>query len=103
MAFSRRKQRPLALLARGGVAVLCGWVFCVPVSAQDKYPGKVIRVLTSSPGSNHDWGARIVAQELTPRIGQRVIVENRGAISSEIVAKESPPDGYTLQIGRAHV
>ena len=67
-----------------------------PVCAQDKYPGKVIRILTAAPGSNHDWGARIVAQELTPRIGQRVIVENRGSISNEIVAKDSPPDGYTL-------
>ena len=64
--------------------------------AQEKYPSKIIRVLTATPGSNHDWGARVVAQELTPRIGQRVIVENRGAISSEIVAKDTPPDGYTL-------
>ncbi len=66
------------------------------VLAQDKYPGKIIRILTASTGSNHDWGARMVAQELAPRIGQRVIVENRGAISSEIVAKDTPPDGYTL-------
>jgi tripartite-type tricarboxylate transporter receptor subunit TctC len=64
--------------------------------AQEKYPSKVIRILTAAPGSNHDWGARVVAQELTPRIGQRVIVENRGAISSEIIAKDTPPDGYTL-------
>ena len=64
--------------------------------AQDKYPSKVIRVLTATPGSNHDWGARVVAQELTPRIGQRVIVENRGSISTEIIAKDTPPDGYTL-------
>ena len=64
--------------------------------AQEKYPTKVIRILTATPGSNHDWGARVVAQELTPRIGQRVIVENRGSISSEIVAKDTPPDGYTL-------
>jgi tripartite-type tricarboxylate transporter receptor subunit TctC len=64
--------------------------------AQEKYPSKIIRVLTATPGSNHDWGARVVAQELTPRIGQRVIVENRGAISSEIIAKDTPPDGYTL-------
>jgi len=64
--------------------------------AQEKYPGKVIRVLTATPGSNHDWGARVVAQELTPRIGQRVIVENRGSISTEIIAKDTPPDGYTI-------
>lgn len=64
--------------------------------AQDKYPSKIIRVLTATPGSNHDWGARVVAQELTPRIGQRVIVENRGSLSTEIVARDTPPDGYTL-------
>ena len=64
--------------------------------AQDKYPAKVIRILTATPGSNHDWGARVVAQELTPRIGQRVIVENRGSISVEIVAKDTPADGYTI-------
>ncbi len=64
--------------------------------AQDKYPTKVIRILTATPGSNHDWGARITAQELAPRIGQRVIVENRGSISSEIVARDTAPDGYTL-------
>jgi tripartite-type tricarboxylate transporter receptor subunit TctC len=66
------------------------------VLAQDKYPSKIIRVLTANTGSNHDWGARMVAQELTPRIGQRVIVENRGAISSEIIARDTSPDGYTL-------
>ena len=60
------------------------------------FPEKVIRVLTATPGSNHDWGARIVAQELTLRIGQRVIVENRGSLSTEIVARDTPPDGYTL-------
>ena len=64
--------------------------------AQDKYPSKVIRVLTATPGSNHDWGARVVAQELTPRIGQRVIVENRGSMSTEIIAKDTAPDGYTI-------
>lgn len=64
--------------------------------AQEKYPSKVIRILTATPGSNHDWGARITAQELTPRVGQRVIVENRGSIAVEIVARDTPPDGFTL-------
>jgi tripartite-type tricarboxylate transporter receptor subunit TctC len=64
--------------------------------AQDKFPTRVIRIVTAAPGSNHDWGARLTAHELAPRIGQRVIVENRGSISVEYVAKEAPPDGYTL-------
>jgi tripartite-type tricarboxylate transporter receptor subunit TctC len=63
--------------------------------SQDKYPSRVIRIVTATPGSNHDWGARLTAQELTPRIGQRVIVENRGTISIE-VTKDAPPDGYTV-------
>jgi tripartite-type tricarboxylate transporter receptor subunit TctC len=66
------------------------------VHAQDKFPSRVIRIVTAAPGSNHDWGARLAAHELAPRIGQRVIVENRGSISVEYVAKEAPPDGYTL-------
>ncbi len=93
---ARGRQRGIwvaALLAFAGQCAL----------AQEKYPSKVIRVLTAAPGSNHDWGARIAAQELTPRIGQRVIVENRGSISVELVAKDTPPDGYTLLFYGAYV
>lgn len=77
---------------------LAGMLLLAPhlLYGQDKYPSKVIRVVTATPGSNHDWGARTVAQELTPRVGQRVIVENRGSIAVELVAKDTPPDGYTL-------
>jgi tripartite-type tricarboxylate transporter receptor subunit TctC len=84
--------------SRAARACLVGMLILGPhaVLAQDKYPSKVIRVLTATPGSNHDWGARITAQELTPRIGHRVIVENRGSIAVELVAKDTPPDGYTL-------
>ena len=77
----------LAAIALGGAAFAC---------AQDKFPSRVIRIVTAAPGSNHDWGARLTAHELALRIGQRVIVENRGSISVEYVAKEAPPDGYTL-------
>jgi tripartite-type tricarboxylate transporter receptor subunit TctC len=66
------------------------------VIGQDKYPSKIIRIDTAAPGSNHDWGARLTAQELTPRIGQRVIVENRGSIAVEHVARDAPADGYTV-------
>lgn len=80
------------------------WIVCVAMLlvrgevayGQDKYPGKVIRIVTATPGSNHDWGARLTAQELSPRIGQPVIVENRGSIAVEHVAKEAAADGYTV-------
>ncbi len=88
----------MMLTPRAAWAFLVGMLILGPqaVLGQDKYPSKVIRVLTATPGSNHDWGARIVAQELTPRIGHRVIVENRGSIAVEQIAKDTPPDGYTL-------
>jgi len=70
---------------------LCG---ASMVSAQN-YPNKVVRIVTAAPGSNNDWGARIIAQELNRSFGQSVIVENRGGVAVEVTAK-APPDGYTL-------
>ena len=82
------------------LAVVCCAAVCLLTSvstlqAQDAFPTKVIRIVTSAPGSNNDWGARLIAQELTPRLGQQVIVENRGSIGVEVVVK-SPPDGHTI-------
>jgi len=78
-----------ALLA---VAMLLG---ATPALAQDGYPAKVIRIITSAPGSNNDWGARLLGDEISPGLGHRLIVENRGGVAAEVVAK-SPPDGYTM-------
>jgi tripartite-type tricarboxylate transporter receptor subunit TctC len=65
---------------------------------KDAYPSKIIRILTAATGSNNDIGARVLAQELTPALGQRVIVDNRATpINIETVAK-SPPDGHTLLV-----
>jgi tripartite-type tricarboxylate transporter receptor subunit TctC len=69
---------------------------CAPAAAQDAYPAKLVRIITSAAGSNNDWGARLVAQELTPRMGQQFIVENRGSAGVEHVARDAPADGYTL-------
>jgi tripartite-type tricarboxylate transporter receptor subunit TctC len=63
--------------------------------AQNAYPSKIVRIVTSAPGSNNDWGARLLGDEISPSLGHRVIVENRGGLAAEVVAK-SPPDGYTL-------
>jgi tripartite-type tricarboxylate transporter receptor subunit TctC len=65
------------------------------VQAQAPYPSKIIRVVTSAPGSNNDWASRLVGEAMTPTLGQRIIVENRGGLAVDVVAK-APPDGYTL-------
>ena len=51
------------------------------------------------PGGGVDLSARLVADSLSAKLGQQVVVENRpgatGTIGSDYVAK-SPADGYTL-------
>ena len=59
------------------------------------WPAKPIRIVTVAPGSANDIVARLIAQELRPALGQTVIVDNRGTIAAEIVAR-APVDGYTL-------
>jgi len=87
-------QRFWLLTARCAVALLCvsraGW-------AQENYPNKLVRVVTLAPGGGSDVVARLIAPVLTEALGQQVIVENRGSIAAEIVAK-APADGYTLLV-----
>jgi len=59
------------------------------------FPNRFIRIITTEAGSGNDFTARVLAQALPESLGQNVIVDNRGNISGEIVAR-STPDGYTL-------
>lgn len=70
------------------------------LAAEPDYPVRPLRIVTGFPaGGNTDIIARAMAQKLTERVGQQVIVENRpGAgsmIGTDYVAKATP-DGYTL-------
>ena len=65
-----------------------------------EYPTKSIKIVVGfAPGGGSDFIARIVAQRLTPKLGQTVYVENRpgagGNLGAE-VALRSAGDGYTL-------
>ena len=64
------------------------------------FPSKPVRILVPyAAGGGTDMLARVIAQELVPRFGQQVIVENRaggsGIIGIEAVARAAP-DGYTV-------
>ena len=81
------------------VASLCAVLAAAPSLAQD-FPNRPIRIIVPfSAGGAVDGPTRVVAQELTKRLGQQVVVDNRpgagATIGSEAVAK-SAPDGYTL-------
>ena len=67
------------------------------------YPSKSVRVIVGfSPGGPTDQITRIVADELSKKLGQPFVVENRvggnGTIAAQAVIA-SPADGYTLLVG----
>src|SRR5690349_8817153 len=63
--------------------------------AQD-YPAKPVRIVTSGAGGASDTLARVVAQGISPPLGQPVIVDNRVAILAIETTAKAPGDGYTL-------
>jgi tripartite-type tricarboxylate transporter receptor subunit TctC len=77
-------------------------VAAAPVHSQG-YPSRALRIVVpSSAGSGADFSGRLIAQPLSERLGQQVVIENRAGaatmIGTELVAK-APPDGYTLLLG----
>jgi tripartite-type tricarboxylate transporter receptor subunit TctC len=68
-------------------------------NAQDTYPSRPVRIVTSTPGGGNDFLARIVAPPLGNAIGQQVIVDNRPSRLVGGIAARSTPDGYTLVVG----
>src|SRR5476649_858646 len=77
-------------------------VFAAPTAEAQTYPSKPIHVIVAfTPGSATDVIARAVAQAMSERIGQPVMIENRpgagGTIGANLVAKAAP-DGYTLLV-----
>src|SRR5262245_34672724 len=81
------------------------------IARAQAYPSRPVRIIVGyPPGGATDAIARLIAQQLSERLGQQFIVDNRpgpgGNIGVETVVR-SQPDGYTLllifsgKIGRA--
>lgn len=92
--FTVQRYWVLALLA----TLACGAHSATPPA----YPAKPLRLVTgSAPGGGSDFVARTLAEKLTERLGQPVLVDNRpgagGAIGADVVAKANA-DGYTLLV-----
>lgn len=75
--------------------------------AQDaaSYPNKPVKIIVPfAPGGGSDFMGRLLAKQLSEKLGQPFIVENKpgagGNLGAEIAVK-SPPDGYTLMLTAA--
>ncbi|HSQ05798.1 MAG TPA: tripartite tricarboxylate transporter substrate binding protein [Burkholderiales bacterium] len=84
------------LLRRFRVAMLLACTLAFATAAlHAAYPERPVRVVTTEPGTTADFIGRVLAHRLTGTLGQQVIIDNRGIVGPEIVAK-AQPDGYTL-------
>ena len=77
-------------------------LFSAAAAAQG-YPTKTVRFVSGvTPGAASDTMARILAEKLSPILGQPVIVENRlgagGLVGARYVAQQADPDGHTIMM-----
>ncbi len=88
----------LSLVLLSAVAM----IGAAPAIAQP-FPSKPIKLIVPYPaGGNTDIVARIYSQKLAERLGQSVVIDNRGGAAGALgmaVAAKSPNDGYTLVVG----
>jgi tripartite-type tricarboxylate transporter receptor subunit TctC len=97
------------MVANFGIGTLAGLLLAAPAFAQGNqaspdpaadYPKRPIRVIVCVPaGGGVDTVTRIVADKLTQKLGQPVVVENRTGQSGNVGAEyvfAAEPDGYTL-------
>src|SRR5918997_6044159 len=82
-----------------GVSLSC---ITLPGMAAVAWPEKSVRLLVPwAPGGSTDIVGRIISPELTKRLKQTVLIDNRpgaGSILGMHLAAASPPDGYTFML-----
>lgn len=87
------------------VTVVTSCLVPLCATAQGAYPNKPIRIILGvAPGGLIDVSARLIGSQLSPRLGQPVIVDNRPGAATTIAANavlKAEPDGYTFFYGGA--
>ena len=98
-------KTPFRPARRTGLALACAIAFAaaLPAAAQTAWPTRAVTlVVPFPPGGGTDTGARILAEQLSARWGQPVLVENKGGAAGQIGADQvakARADGHTLLMG----
>ena len=91
-------RRTTNVIALAGVMLLLG----LGAGRTEDYPSRPIRLIITTPaGSLVDVLGRLFAQDLSDRLGQTIVVDNRPGAMTQIGAdalNRASPDGYTLMI-----
>ncbi|WNJ92011.1 tripartite tricarboxylate transporter substrate binding protein [Bosea sp. 685] len=86
----------------GGTLAALALAGITPASSQTYPTRPIILIVPYAPGGATDIIGRVIAEEVSQMIGQRVVVENRagaaGSVGAAAVAR-AQPDGYTLLMG----
>lgn len=94
---------PMPPLTRRALLALAAAVTLPAPAFAQAFPDRPLRlVIPWPPGGTNDIVGRLVSDGMAHRLGQPVVIENRGgaggALGAEVVAK-STPDGYTMLLG----
>jgi tripartite-type tricarboxylate transporter receptor subunit TctC len=90
------------------LAIVLGGATSIAAAAQvENYPNRPIRLIVGfTPGGATDLVGRLVAERLSERLGQQVVVDNRPGASGIIAARlvgSAHPDGHTLLISGSSI
>ena len=84
------------------IASLCTASLATAAQASDGYPSRPIRlIVASSAGGEPDILGRMVAQHMSPDLGQPIVVENKpgaGGLIGVAAAASAAADGYTIAL-----